>query len=188
MSTPDPALSALLSPPPGRANALRGRLPTAPRTAIPEPPPGPEPAAAAPSAPAEPRRWAVKSQRSEQQASPIRVVPARIPGSLFARVNQERAKTAETHEMWFLAAWGRVDDQLDDHYRPPATTGRVPQRARRGRRPPGEPLTQYPLRLTEEEADALYERAAELRPSSIAELVTTIVALALAAQEKRRDG
>jgi hypothetical protein len=84
--------------------------------------------------------------------------------------------------MWFLDAFERVYDRLDEHYQPsgpPSSTTRVPQRRRRARRLPGEPLTQYPLRLTEEEAAALYGRAEQLQPTSIAEFVTTIVRLGL---------
>jgi hypothetical protein len=184
MSTPDPALSALVSPPTGRARGLRGRLPTVPRTAAPEPGQPAVPPASLPSPAAQSPPRPKPDTPPEAPAAPsVRVVAARIPVSAFARLNEERAKTGETHEMWFLRAWARVDGQLDGHYRPPDSGGgRVPQRVRRRRRAAGEPLTQYALRLTEAEAAALFDRADELRPSSIAEFVTTIVVLALAGQ------
>jgi hypothetical protein len=121
---------------------------------------------------------------NHQRSTKRRIIPARIPASLFAQVNEARARTGDTHEMWFLAAFDRVYDQLAEQYESGAGNrpSPVPQRRRRARRPSGEPLTQYPLRLTYEEAAALEERAAELEPTSMSEFVTTIVALALRRQ------
>lgn len=103
--------------------------------------------------------------------------------SLFTAVNESRAVTGQTHEMWFLAALAAVWDQLESEY-PPAPVvqaSKVPVRDRRSRRLAGEPLVQYPLRLTPDERAALDDRYRTCRPSSMADLVTTIVRLGLRA-------
>lgn len=120
--------------------------------------------------------------RTTTPARTTRPISARIPVSLFAAVNEARAATGETHEMWFLAALDAVWDQLETEYPPARHGSRVPLRDRRARRPAGEPLVQYPLRLTDDERAALEDRYRTCRPSSMADLVTTIVRLGLAAR------
>jgi hypothetical protein len=90
--------------------------------------------------------------------------------------------------MWFLKALDTVWDELGEHYRPQQESSRVPIPQRRARRPSRDPLAQYPLRLTEEQAEVLEKRAEELRPTSMAEFVTTIVRLRLAQLEGVHEG
>ncbi|PZS26712.1 MAG: hypothetical protein DLM61_17825 [Pseudonocardiales bacterium] len=111
------------------------------------------------------------------------MVAARIPASLFEQLSLVRARTGDTHEMWFLRALDAVWDELDEHYQPRQESSRVPIPQRRARQPSRDPLAQYPLRLTEEQAEVLEKRAEELRPTSMAEFVTTIVRLRLAQLE-----
>jgi hypothetical protein len=111
------------------------------------------------------------------------VVAARIPASLFEQLNTVRSRTGDTHEMWFLKALDAVWDELGERYQPQQESSRVPIPQRRARRPSRDPLAQYPLRLTEEQAEVLERRAEELRPTSMAEFVTTIVRLRLAQLE-----
>jgi len=113
----------------------------------------------------------------------VRVIAARIPASLFEQLNLVRGSTGDTHEMWFLKALDAVWDELGEHYQPQQESSRVPIPQRRARRPSRDPLAQYPLRLTEEQAEVLEKRARELRPTSMAEFVTTIVQLRLAQLE-----
>ncbi|HZS20779.1 MAG: hypothetical protein JO296_15715 [Pseudonocardiales bacterium] len=113
----------------------------------------------------------------------VRVIAARIPASLFEQLNLVRGRTGDTHEMWFLKALDAVWDELGEHYQPQQESSRVPIPQRRARRPSRDPLAQYPLRLTEEQAEVLEKRARELRPTSMAEFVTTIVQLRLAQLE-----
>jgi hypothetical protein len=116
------------------------------------------------------------------------VVAARIPASLFEQLSMVRSRTGDTHEMWFLKALDAVWDELGEHYRPQQESSRVPIPQRRARRPSRDPLAQYPLRLTEEQAEVLEKRAEELRPTSMAEFVTTIVRLRLAQLEGVHEG
>lgn len=169
--------------------AAMGR-PALPNLRPARPAPAP-PAAPAPASPAEdqatrpveapPRRPRPRrEQREPTRPEQPRTVSTRIPASLFLKVNEARDRGDETHEMWFLRVWAAVDDQLDAYYRvAEPVAGRVPQRTRRRRRAAAEPLVQYPLRLSGEEARVLNERCSELRPSSMSELVTTIVRLGL---------
>ncbi len=79
-----------------------------------------------------------------------------------------------------MDAFDAVYDQLADEYGPgPRRRTPVPIRRRRTRRPTADLLVAYPLRLTAEEITVLEERAAELSPPSMADLVTTIVRLRL---------
>jgi hypothetical protein len=90
--------------------------------------------------------------------------------------------------MWFLKALDAVWDELGEHYQPQQESTRVPIPQRRARRPSRDPLAQYPLRLTDEQAEVLEKRAEELRPTSMAEFVTTIVQLRLAQLEDVHGG
>jgi hypothetical protein len=102
----------------------------------------------------------------------------RIPVSLFQRANEARRETGETHEAWFLRIAEAVADSIPGLY-PMRTAGTsFPQRPARRRRPPGgEPLVQYPLRLSAEEQAPLHTWLRELPVASMSELVTTIVRL-----------
>lgn len=113
-----------------------------------------------------------------------RALAARIPVSLLQRVNAVRGDTGQTHEMWFLDALDRVWDAVVDEYAPAPLhrSGRVPARGRLVRRPAGEPITEYSLRLTADERAALDECYRACRAPSMADLVTTIVRLGLATQ------
>lgn len=177
------SLSGKLGPrPPSPAVAVTAPQPAPRAEDHPAPTPPPPATTTTPSDPPSSAPTPRANASAPRTAPPkAKTFTPRIPASLFARVNDARSHTGETHEMWFLAAFDRVYDQLADHYQTPHTssTSRVPQRRRRARRIPGEPLTQYPLRLTADEAAALQHRADELEPTSMAEFVTTIVELAL---------
>lgn len=181
--------------------------PPPPRTApapapehVPEPEPPAEPAQKAEPVP-EPTKQATKPAPSAKPAEPRAVKPAtppapvplrdqpitqtRIPAALFERVRAAKNETGDTHETWFLDAFDAVYDQLAEHYGPgPARRSRVPVRKRRTRRPTGDPLVSYPLRLMPDEIVVLQERYEELGPPSMADFVTTIVRLRLEQLEK----
>jgi hypothetical protein len=109
-----------------------------------------------------------------------RLTQTRIPAHLFEQVRAAKDAAGDTHESWFLDAFDAVSDQLDEHYGPgPTRRTRMPIRRRRTRRPTGEPLVSYPLRLTDDELAVLVDRAAEVGPPSMADFVTTIVRLRL---------
>lgn len=165
--------SALSAAPPDRTVGLDdfGPLPPAP-TPLP---------VLAPTAEDEPD--IASPERKATVRRGVRVVAARIPASLFEQLSMVRARTGDTHEMWFLKALDAVWDELGEHYQPQQESSRVPIPQRRARRPSRDPLAQYPLRLTEEQANVLERRAEELRPTSMAEFVTTIVRLRLAQLE-----
>lgn len=156
------------------------------------PPPPPEPAQTEPeranpvAVEAEPERPAPR--RRAEPKPPLIPTPAgkhitlqtRIPAALLERVKTSKDDMGETHETWFLDAFDAVYDDLADHYEPrPERRSRVPARQRRTRRPTGEVLASYPLRLTEDEIAVLRDREAELAPPSLADFVTTIVRLRL---------
>jgi hypothetical protein len=128
------------------------------------------------------------TQRKAKVRRGVRVVAARIPASLFEQLSMVRSRTGDTHEMWFLKALDAVWDELGEHYQPQQESTRVPIPQRRARRPSRDPLAQYPLRLTDEQAEVLEKRAEELRPTSMAEFVTTIVRLRLAQLEAVPEG
>jgi hypothetical protein len=165
--------SALSAAPPDRTAGLDdfGPLPPAP-TPLP---------VLAPTAEDEPD--IASTQPKPKVRRGVRVVAARIPASLFEQLSLVRSRTGDTHEMWFLKALDAVWDELGEHYQPQQESSRVPIPQRRARRPSRDPLAQYPLRLTEEQAEVLDKRAEELRPTSMAEFVTTIVRLRLAQLE-----
>jgi hypothetical protein len=165
--------SALSTAPPDRTAGLDdfGPLPPAP-TPLPVP---------APTAENDPDT--ASTQRKAKVRRGVRVVAARIPASLFEQLSTVRSRTGDTHEMWFLKALDAVWDELGERYQPQQESSRVPIPQRRARRPSRDPLAQYPLRLTEEQAEVLERRAEELRPTSMAEFVTTIVRLRLAQLE-----
>jgi hypothetical protein len=167
--------SALSAAPPDRTAGLDdfGPLP-------------PAPTVLAPTAEGEPD--ITSTQRRAKVRRGVRVVAARIPASLFEQLSLVRARTGDTHEMWFLKALDAVWDELGEHYQPRQESSRVPIPQRRARRPSRDPLAQYPLRLTEEQATVLEKRAEELRPTSMAEFVTTIVRLRLAQLEGGHKG
>lgn len=175
------------APPPPRpaepANEVEVPEPAPPTDAAPEP-------EAARRAPAK-RSTTSKPKRAPTAPTvpvPLRDQPVtqmRIPAALFERVRAAKNETGDTHETWFLDAFDAVSDQLDDEYGPgPQRRTRMPVRRRRTRRPTGDPLVAYPLRLTDEEIEVLQERAAEVGPPSMADFVTTIVRLRLEQLEK----
>jgi hypothetical protein len=170
--------SALTAAPPDRTAGLDdfGPLPPAP---------APMPVLA-PTAEDEPD--ITSTQRKAKVRRGVRVVAARIPASLFEQLSMVRSRTGDTHEMWFLKALDAVWDELGEHYQPQQESTRVPIPQRRARRPSRDPLAQYPLRLTDEQAEVLEKRAEELRPTSMAEFVTTIVRLRLAQLEAVPEG
>jgi len=160
--------------------------PRAPRVEVvePQPPAEPsqeqavEPAPAASARPARPR----KAPEPVPTPTPAgqQITQTRIPAHLFEQVRAAKDATGDTHETWFLDALDAVWDDLGDVYQPrPERRTRVPQRQRRTRRPTGDPLVSYPLRLTNEEVAVLRERMAELSPPSLADFVTTVVRLRL---------
>jgi hypothetical protein len=168
--------SALSAAPPDRTVGLDdfGPLPPAPMAVV------------APTTENEPD--IASTQRKAKVRRGVRVVAARIPASLFEQLSVVRSRTGDTHEMWFLKALDAVWDELGERYQPRQESTRVPIPQRRARRPSRDPLAQYPLRLTEEQAQVLEKRAEELRPTSMAEFVTTIVRLRLAQLEDVHDG
>lgn len=135
--------------------------------------------------PPEPKTRRVREPRPKPTAAragapAVRIVSGRIPASLFQKMNDARQRVGDTHEMWFIAAFNAVYDVLAEAYpQPDQSPGRVPPRRRRARRPATETLAQYPLRLTEQEAEALEARARQLQPTSMSDFVTTIVRLRL---------
>lgn len=162
--------SALSAAPPDRTAGLDdfGPLPPAP-TPLP---------VRAPAAEDDPDTASTQPKAKVRRG--VRVIAARIPASLFEQLNLVRSRTGDTHEMWFLKALDAVWDELSERYQPQQErSSRVPIPQRRARRPSRDPLAQYPLRLTEEQAEVLERRAEELRPTSMAEFVTTIVRLRL---------
>jgi hypothetical protein len=170
--------SALSAAPPDRTAGLDdfGPLPPAPApTSVPVPTTEDEPDTGS-------------TQRRAKVRRGVRVVAARIPASLFEQLSMVRSRTGDTHEMWFLKALDAVWDELGEHYQPQQESTRVPIPQRRARRPSRDPLAQYPLRLTDEQAEVLEKRAEELRPTSMAEFVTTIVQLRLAQLEDVHGG
>jgi outer membrane biosynthesis protein TonB len=169
------ALLGNAPPPPPRVAAA-----PAPEVVEPEPAPAPEPPR--PKARAKPAQKPVAVPEPAGQ----RITQTRIPAALFERVRAAKTETGDTHETWFLDAFDATSDLLDEHYRPgPERRTRMPARKRRTRRPTGDPLVSYPLRLTDEEVAVLMERAGELGPPSLADFVTTIVRLRLEQLEGR---
>ena len=169
------------SPPPDRAAGLDLDLGPVPVPAQPVIPPLAAVTEAPvvepqPEAPAAKRRPA---KRKAKEETPARPISGRIPGSLFVQVNEASPRRRETHEAWFLREFDAVWDKLPEVYGPPVESRRVPQRRPLRRSPGDEPLAQYTLRLTTEEAQPLHEQFEELRPPSMADLMTTIVRLGL---------
>lgn len=144
-------------------------VPSSPAPTVVEPP---TPAVAKP---APPRRGA---RRKPAQRPPI--VSGRIPEELFRRINAAREESGDTHEQFFARALDGVYDDLRAHYQARSVqTGRVPIPQRRSRRPGGESMTQYPLRLAPEVTAVLTELMDELDPPSQSEFLTTIMRLRL---------
>ena len=164
--------SALSATPPDRTAGLDDFGPLPPASA---------PIPVAPAAEDDPDTASTQPKAKVRRG--VRVIAARIPASLFEQLNLVRGGTGDTHEMWFLKALDAVWDELGEHYQPQQESSRVPIPQRRARRPSRDPLAQYPLRLTDEQAEVLEKRAKELRPTSMAEFVTTIVRLRLAQLE-----
>lgn len=163
---------------------LGNALPPPPRVAaervpeVVEPEPEPEPAPEPPRP--KPRAKAAQKPAAVPEPAGQRITQTRIPAALFERVRDAKNESGDTHETWFLDAFDAVSGLLDEHYRPsPERRTRMPARKRRTRRPTGDPLVSYPLRLTDEEVAVLMERASELGPPSLADFVTTIVRLRL---------
>lgn len=143
---------------------------------VPAPPPAPVPV---PRKPATPRPKPTPPVEVQTDAS-MRLTQPKIPSQLFERVRAAKDASGDTHETWFLDAYDAVSEQLDEVYRPgPARRTTMPMRRRRTRRPTGDPLVSYPLRLTAEEIAVLEERAAQLQPPSMADMITAIVKLRL---------
>jgi hypothetical protein len=132
-------------------------------------------------APSEARRPAAEpAPASSARAEQPPLTQSRIPAHMFELVRTAKNSSGDTHEVWFLDAFDAVDDQLEEVYKPAAPRRtRMPPRKRRTRRPTGDPLVSYPLRLTDEEIAVLMERFDELGPPSLADFVTTIVRLRL---------
>lgn len=165
--------------------------------AAPPPPRAPAPDADAPAAaPEDPGRVADEpagepsAAKRTPRKQPVEPAPAadpdgqttqtRIPAALFEAVRAAKAKSGDTHEMWFLDALDAVIDDLAEVYRPSVRrSSRVPVRRRRTRRPATDPLVAYPLRLNAEERALLQDLVDELGPPSLADLVTTVVRLRL---------
>lgn len=185
MTTDPRDLSALTTPPPGRAAGLAGSLGPSRPTRSPQPT---TPAVPAALPDREEQPDTARARKRKPAPARKRPVAVYIPAATRARLRDKLA--GDTYSGWVLNAYRRVHEQLGDVFEPADTDTRdgsgLPVRPRGARRNVKD-LTPLQLRLTDDELAVLERRRVELGGPSRSAFITAIIDLGLGEHRRIDD-